>query len=333
MTQSLTPGADLVYIFEGGQSIGTTQVSFLNDTVDGLAGIDTISVQSSYPTSYFTLAASADGVLTMTVASGTMKFVNFDKIEFAGNKVVNLGTAGNDTITGTAYNDAFLYGIGGNDKIDGGTGADVMYGGAGNDTYVVDNAGDKPTELAGAGTDLVQSSIDYVLGANLENLTLTGAALKGTGNALANTITGNAANNVLSGAAGNDSLDGGAGNDKIFAGLGLDTMKGGTGNDIFVFNTVPSAANADKILDYNAAADTIQIENGVFTGLGAATGVIAATKFYIGAKAHLATDRMIYNQVTGALYYDADGTGASQQVLVATLTTHPAITKADIVII
>lgn len=333
MTQSLTPGADLVYVFEGGQMIGSTLASFLGDTVDGLGGVDTISVQSAYPKSYFSLSASADGVLTMTVASGTMKFVNFEKIEFAGNKVVNLGTAGNDSITGTAYNDAFLYGIGGNDKIDGGTGADVMYGGAGNDTYVVDNAGDKPTELAGAGTDTVLSSVDYILGATLENLTLTGSAIKGTGNGVANTITGNAASNILSGAAGNDNIDGGLGNDKIFGGLGLDTMKGGAGSDIFVFNTAPSAANADRILDYNAAADTIQIENGVFTGLGAATGVIAATKFYIGAKAHLATDRMIYNQTTGALYYDADGTGASQQVLVATLTTHPAITKADIVII
>ena len=71
--------------------------------------------------------------------------------------------------------------------LDGGTGTDTMSGGAGNDTYVVDAPATSVTELAGEGTDTVQSSVTYTLGANVENLTLTGtAAINGTGNTLDN---------------------------------------------------------------------------------------------------------------------------------------------------
>ncbi len=76
-----------------------------------------------------------------------------------------------------------------------------MAGGAGDDTYYVDNAGDSVVEASGAGTDLVNSSIGYALGSNVENLTLTGSAtINGYGNGLANTLTGNAGNNALNGA-------------------------------------------------------------------------------------------------------------------------------------
>lgn len=104
--------------------------------------------------------------------------------------------------------------MGGNDTLDGGAGNDTMAGGMGDDTYLVDNAGDVVSEAAGAGMDLVQSSVTHTLAANVENLTLTGAAaINATGNALALMLTGNSGNNALSGAAGNDTMIGGAGND------------------------------------------------------------------------------------------------------------------------
>ena len=85
-----------------------------------------------------------------------------------------------------------------------------MIGGTGNDIYVVDAAGDVVTELAGQGTDTVQSSVSYTLGADVENLQLTGAAaINATGNALDNLLTGNSGNNVLSGGAGDDTMIGG----------------------------------------------------------------------------------------------------------------------------
>ena len=89
----------------------------------------------------------------------------------------------------------------------------MLTGGAGDDTYVV-GTGDTVVEAANAGIDLVQSSVSWTLGANIENLTLIGTeAIDGTGNSLNNILTGNSAANVLTGGAGNDTLDGGAGAD------------------------------------------------------------------------------------------------------------------------
>src|SRR5439155_1622720 len=127
-----------------------------------------------------------------------------------GSNVIS-GGDGNDTLYGAAGNDT-LNGGNGIDVLDGGLGADTMSGGAGSDTYVVDNVGDVVSENSGEGTDLVQSSITYTLGSDVENLTLTGAtAINGTGNGLDNVINGNSAANVLSGGDGNDTLHGGGG--------------------------------------------------------------------------------------------------------------------------
>ena len=119
-----------------------------------------------------------------------------------------------DTMIGNAASNALIGGKG-NDVIDGGAGADYMAGGLGDDTYYVDNVGDKIYDTGG--TDTVISSIDMVLGLGLENLKLIGGAVKGIGNSGNNRIEGNAQNNVLTGGGGNDTfLFGlGSGNDRI----------------------------------------------------------------------------------------------------------------------
>ncbi|MDN4546184.1 glycosyl hydrolase family 28-related protein [Pseudomonas sp. C32] len=121
-------------------------------------------------------------------------------------------------ISGTVQADT-LVGSSGNDTLDGNLGADTMTGGDGNDIYVVDNASDREVETntSTSQIDAVQASVSWSLGANLENLVLTGvSSINGTGNERQNFITGNAANNVLDGAAGADSLSGGDGNDTYY---------------------------------------------------------------------------------------------------------------------
>lgn len=143
-----------------------------------------------------------------------------------GNSMDNVltGNVAANTLSGLAGIDA-LYGGGGNDVLNGGTGNDLLTGSSGNDTYIVDSLNDIIVELSGEGVDLVQATLSWVLGAEMENLTLTGtAAINGTGNGFDNTITGNSAANLLTGNAGNDTLS---------AGAGIDTMTGGIGNDVF----------------------------------------------------------------------------------------------------
>ena len=186
----------------------------------------------------------------------------------AGNDVLT-GGRGDDTLTGLAGNDT-LRGRQGQDLLDGGIGTDTMQGGTGNDTYVVDVTGDVVTENVNEGVDTVQSNVTWTLGANVENLTLTGtAAISGTGNALHNIITGNGANNTLSGGAGNDRLDGA---------LGSDTMIGGTGDDTYVVNQAGDAITESL----NQGTDTVEsaitftlgsnVENLLLTGTGNING-------------------------------------------------------------
>lgn len=175
--------------------------------------------------------------------------------------------------------DNILKGNDGDNWIDGGAGADWMVGNAGNDVYNVDNVGDKVTERAGEGIDLVQANLSWTLDQNIENLLLIGTGdFSGTGNNLQNSLSGNNGANLLSGKDGNDTLYGYGGDDTLVGGNGADTLKGGAGADTFMFASLQEsgvdAKSRDTILDFShAEGDHIDLSridaNGTDAGDGA----------------------------------------------------------------
>ena len=314
-----------------------------NDTLNGGAGNDTlvgglgddIYVVDAAGDAVTELAGEGTDTVQTTLASYTLG-ANVERLTFTNNVThTGIGNALDNVLTGNS----------GSDTLDGGLGADTLVGGSGNDSYVVDNVGDVTTEAAGGGTDLVTASLSWTLAVNVENLTLSGsAAIDGTGNTLDNVLTGNAANNALSGLDGNDTLSGGLGNDTLQGGNGNDRLSGGTGNDVlnggagtdtFVFDTAPNAlANLDTVQDFTSGSDKLSFSRAVFAGF-TATGAMSVDAFWSGAgvnAAHDATDRLIYNTTTGALWYDADGTGATAAVQVAVLTGAPTLAFTDFLI-
>ena len=308
------------------------------DTMAGGAGNDTYVIDNVSDTVVENNNEGTDLVqVAIATAGGT--FVLGNHVENATLiNTVAYSLTGNDLnniLTGNAAANTLTGGIG-NDNLNGLAGADTMIGGVGDDTYVVDNAGDIVRELiADAGTDLVQSSVTYSLdtvnAAGAENLTLTGTGrINGTGNGLNNTITGNSGVNILSGGAGDDTLIGGLGND---------TLTGGLGADIFTFNTALNANNnRDTIIDFISGTDKIFLENAIMTGLGIATGALTADQFFASSTAvrgNDASDRIVYNTTSGALYYDADGSGSGAAVQIALIgtTIHPTLTNGDFFIV
>ncbi len=102
-----------------------------------------------------------------------------------------VSSAANHTLLGSRLDDILIDHNGGNDTLDGGLGSDHMEGGKGNDTYFVDNENDTLLENTNEGTDIVNSSVTYTLGAHLENLTLSGSeAIDATGNERIQTAQG-----------------------------------------------------------------------------------------------------------------------------------------------
>lgn len=145
------------------------------------------------------------------------------------------------------------------------------------------------------------------------------------------TISGTSSSNSLTGTSGNDLIDGKGGDDKIWAKNGSDVLIGGTGKDTFTFDTTPSSKNVDVIVDFNVADDTIRLNDSAFTKLK--WGNLSASSFVIGTKALDSNDRIIYDSKTGALSYDADGSGSMAAIKFAQIENRAMLTAADFLVI
>jgi Ca2+-binding RTX toxin-like protein len=201
-----------------------------NNVLDGRAGADRLAGGSGDDTYIVdhegdrVLEAGGEGSDTVTTSVSFtlgdhlehLVLTGFGSIDGTGNGLAN-------TVMGNEVDNI----------LDGGAGADLLRGGHGNDTYIVDDTGDAVDETGSSGLDTVRASVSYALTANVEKLVLTGeASLNGTGNELSNIITGNDSDNILDGGASFDELRGGKGNDTyIVADFDAITENEGEGTD------------------------------------------------------------------------------------------------------
>jgi Ca2+-binding RTX toxin-like protein len=154
----------------------------------------------------------------------------------------------------------------------------------------------------------------------------------GAGN---DSVTGGAGNDTLIGGAGNDTLLGGAGDDMLYGGTGLNVLTGGLGKDHFVFTEALISSNITRITDFRSGTDKLVLDEAIFSRFTAGTGINSTNlvKGGNGAKALDSDDYLIFNTTTGALFYDADGSGGDNMVQFATLTGVRNLSETDFEIV
>jgi trimeric autotransporter adhesin len=309
---------DTLLNIENVRGTGFNDMLIGNEAVNelrGLGGSDTYVVQNAGDTIIESGGQGNDEVrasVSYTLTAGA-DVETLRTTDDAGTTAINL--------TGNANNNVVIGNNGDNTLNGGGGSSDELQGRGGSDTYVVTSANVAIIEAGGQGSDTVRSSVSYVLtaGADVELFTTTNdagtAAINLTGNFASNEVRGNNGNNVLAG------------------GDGRDTLTGLGGQDSFLFNTALDAANnVDQITDFNQAADTIQLDDAVFSAF--TPGAVAGDRvFFVGFGVQDGNDNLIYDRAAGTLFYDSDGAGGAAAILFAELTNQAALNTLDFVIV
>ncbi|NOT72383.1 MAG: calcium-binding protein [Hyphomicrobium sp.] len=332
-----TSGGDVIAAGSGNDSVAGNGGSDTllgndgNDTLSGGTGGDILDGGEGNDTASY--ASSVLGVtINLLANTATGGDAAGDQLLLIENLI---GSAAADALYGDAGNN-ILTGGDGNDTLQGNAGGDTMSGGAGNDVYVVESSGDAVVETAGGGiNDFVYATVSYTLAAGQEIEGLSANPQAGTnpinltGNELKQVIRGNNGVNTILGGDGNDSLYGYGGNDTLESQAGNDALFGGTGVDRFQFrqSQLGAASGIDRIYDFSAS-DYIKIDTASVTSQRA----LFSTEFALGTSALDASDRVIYDSASGAMWFDADGNGAQAQILFVVIDTKPAVSAADILL-
>lgn len=293
-----------------------------NDTLNGGIGADSMTGGNGSDRYYVDHARDRVVETTSSLTTGGNDTVYSSLSAYtlsAHVENLRLLSSGTASGTGNALNNTLYAGAGNNVLSGGSSGTDTAsyaYASAGV-TVSLAKSGSQST--GGSGSDTLQ---------DIDNL---------TGSAHNDKLSGNSATNTLSGGAGADTLNAGSGNDLLLGGLGNDRLTGGTGKDLFRFDTRPNAnSNQDQITDFSVRDDTLQLDDAAFTAL-TRLGTLASASLRAGAGltgAADANDYLIYNTTTGALYYDADGSGTgSTAVQFASLSHGLALSNLDFVVI
>jgi Ca2+-binding RTX toxin-like protein len=152
-------------------------------------------------------------------------------------------------------------------------------------------------------------------------------------------IVGLGGNDYIYSNDGADKILGDAGHDTLAGGLGNDALTGGTGRDAFLFDEKLNAQkNIDLITDFKVKDDSIYLDDAIFEALRPSFSftkpvAISIDALWIGAEAHDDTDRIIYNDATGVISYDPDGTGVLTATAFAKINKNLALTSQDFFVV
>lgn len=327
----------------GGSSVAydadaTTQPTFRARNLDGTYGTFKMAADGSW--TYVLDAAGRLALGNGAVKTDTFVVRTSDgvavryamKIDGTINDQIDRsGVSVGESFSGGTGNDTLSLGSG-NDELFGGSGDDILSGGLGNDLISGNTGKDTASFVKGLLSTTVDLSKSGGQNTGHGNDTLTGIENIVSGGG-ADVLIGNSGANSISSGTGDDRLRGGGGNDTLNSGPGDDTVTGGSGSDIFVFSANLISANTDMITDINVVEDTIWLQNTVFTGL--TEGALPAEAFRSNGTGNAddATDRIIYNTLTGDLMFDSDGTGAAAGIRFAVVTTGLTLTSLDFLVV
>lgn len=293
------------------------------DSIDGGDGRDKLDFSRFKSSVTFDLAA---GTYASSQGQGTIKGIE----QYVGSKLNDrfVTSAGVDFCSGGAGDDYFVASKG-RDTFSGGIGSDTAdYSGLRDPLKIV--LGGR-VSIAGVADDRLVSIETIIGGRGNDDITLSNYS---------DTLNGRAGDDTLTGLYGNDSLFGGSGADTLVGGNGIDTMVGGTGADKFVITAIeqfpyhitPDAEDRDLIRDYNRAeGDRIVLDRTVFDALGSDLSSGAFWSAPGATSGHDADDLLVYDETSGKLFYDSDGSGIEDPILIAVFGTsiHPLLSVAD----